>query len=51
MTFRGVIFIFLMIISSQSYSQNKSLFEQGKSLYKAEKYQEAITIMDENFRL
>ena len=43
MTFRGVIFIFLMIISNQSYSQNKSLFEQGKSLYKAEKYQEAIT--------
>jgi len=43
MTFRGVIFIFLMIISNQSYSQNKSLFEQGKSLYKVEKYQEAIT--------
>ncbi len=34
MTFRGVIFIFLMIISNQSYSQNKPLFEQGKSLYK-----------------
>ena len=43
MTFRGVIFIFLMIISNQSYSQNKPLFEQGKSLYKVEKYQEAIT--------
>ena len=43
MTFRGVIFIFLMIISNQSYSQNKLLFEQGKSLYKVEKYQEAIT--------
>ena len=34
--------IFLMIISSQIYSQNGPLFEQGKSLYKAEKYQEAI---------
>ena len=34
--------ILLMIISSQIYSQNRSLFEQGKSLYKAEKYQEAI---------
>lgn len=35
--------ILLMIISSQIYSQNGPLFEQGKSLYKAEKYQEAIT--------
>ena len=34
--------ILLMIISSQIYSQNGPLFEQGKSLYKAEKYQEAI---------
>lgn len=34
--------IFLMIISSQIYSQNGPLFEQGKSLYKAEKYQDAI---------
>lgn len=34
--------ILLMIISSQIYSQNRPLFEQGKSLYKVEKYQEAI---------
>ncbi len=34
---------FLMLLSVLSFAQNGPLFEQGKSLYKAEKYQEAVT--------
>ena len=34
---------FLMLLSISSFAQNGPLFEQGKSLYKAEKYQEAVT--------
>ena len=39
---RNIIFLIAMIITVHSYSQNAPLFEQGKSLYKVEKYQEAI---------
>ena len=34
--------IILLFFTVLSFAQNRSLFEQGKSLYKAEKYQEAV---------
>ncbi|MFT4698836.1 MAG: tetratricopeptide (TPR) repeat protein [Flavobacteriaceae bacterium] len=38
-----ILFILAFLLSAVSFGQNDALFEQGKGLYKAEKYQEAIT--------
>ena len=38
---RGLLMI-LLLLSMSNFAQNGPLFEQGKELYKAEKYQEAI---------
>ena len=40
---KKAIFVVLMLFTVLSFAQNGPLFEQGKSLYKAEKYQEAVT--------
>lgn len=36
--------ILAFLLSTVSFGQNNALFEQGKDLYKAEKYQEAISV-------
>lgn len=40
---KKVFLVVLMLFTVLSFAQNGPLFEQGKSLYKAEKYQEAVT--------
>lgn len=36
--------IVVLLISFSNFAQNEAFFEQGKTLYKAEKYQDAITV-------
>lgn len=49
---KGVLFSIVLFLSMTCFAQNGPLFEQGKTLYKAEKYVEAITswmkILDNN---
>ena len=40
---KKTVFVVLMLFTVLSFAQNGPLFEQGKSLYKAEKYQEAVS--------
>tara|TARA_R110002012_G_scaffold42572_6_gene115875 strand:+ start:46812 stop:47567 length:756 start_codon:yes stop_codon:yes gene_type:complete len=42
MTMKKLLYILVLIVSFSAFSQNETLFEQGKELYKNGKYQQAI---------
>ncbi|MBZ0326557.1 MAG: tetratricopeptide repeat protein [Altibacter sp.] len=39
---KRIIFLWILLISVSGVAQNEALFEQGKNLYQAEKYQQAL---------
>jgi hypothetical protein len=40
---KKIVFLLTFLIALSGFAQNDALFEQGKELYKAENYNEALT--------